>query len=46
MAGNVTEWLRNRPEPKELALLDDVGHLPPAELRLPAIRDFLHPHLR
>jgi eukaryotic-like serine/threonine-protein kinase len=32
-------------EPKELALFDGVGHLPPAELRIPAIRDFLDRHL-
>jgi eukaryotic-like serine/threonine-protein kinase len=29
------------PEPRELALFDGVGHIPPAELRIPAIRDFL-----
>jgi eukaryotic-like serine/threonine-protein kinase len=28
-------------EPKELALFDGVGHLPPLELRIPAIREFL-----
>jgi eukaryotic-like serine/threonine-protein kinase len=28
-------------EPKELALFDGVGHLPPAELRIPRIREFL-----
>jgi eukaryotic-like serine/threonine-protein kinase len=32
-------------EPRELALFDGVGHLPPAELRIPAIREFLDRHL-
>jgi eukaryotic-like serine/threonine-protein kinase len=33
------------PQPKELALFDGVGHVPPPELRIPAIRDFLDRHL-
>jgi formylglycine-generating enzyme required for sulfatase activity len=32
-------------EPKELALFEGVGHVPPPELRIPAIRDFLDRHL-
>jgi len=32
-------------EPKELALFDGVGHHPPDEMRIPAIRDFLDRHL-
>jgi formylglycine-generating enzyme required for sulfatase activity/dienelactone hydrolase len=32
-------------EPKELALFDGVGHFPPDEMRIPAIRDFLDRHL-
>jgi pimeloyl-ACP methyl ester carboxylesterase len=32
-------------EPKELALFDGVGHVPPDEMRIPAIRDFLDRHL-
>jgi eukaryotic-like serine/threonine-protein kinase len=32
-------------EPRELALFDGVGHFPPAELRVPAIREFLDRHL-
>ena len=32
-------------EPKELKLFEGVGHWPPAELRIPAIRDFLDRHL-
>jgi eukaryotic-like serine/threonine-protein kinase len=32
-------------EPKELALFDGVGHVPPDEMRIPAMRDFLDRHL-
>jgi eukaryotic-like serine/threonine-protein kinase len=32
------------PEPRELALFDGVGHVPPAELRIPAVRSFLDRH--
>jgi formylglycine-generating enzyme required for sulfatase activity len=32
-------------EPKELKLFDRVGHWPPAELRIPAVREFLDRHL-
>lgn len=32
-------------EPKQLELFDGVGHLPPPELRIPAIREFLDRHL-
>jgi eukaryotic-like serine/threonine-protein kinase len=33
------------PEPKELQLLDGIGHTPPAEHRIPLIRSFLDRHL-
>ncbi|HSK18273.1 MAG TPA: SUMF1/EgtB/PvdO family nonheme iron enzyme [Longimicrobiales bacterium] len=32
-------------EPKELSLFDGVGHVPPDEMRIPAIREFLDRHL-
>lgn len=32
-------------EPKELALFDGVGHVPPDEMRIPAMREFLDRHL-
>ena len=32
-------------EPKELALFDGVGHIPPPEIRTPVINAFLDKHL-
>jgi hypothetical protein len=32
-------------EPKELQLFDGGGHVPPIELRVPAMLDFLERHL-
>jgi hypothetical protein len=32
-------------EPKELALFEGVGHVPPTEMRVPVIREFLDRHL-